>query len=120
MNKIDVDRLKQELLDLRLDLQLQEEQFQLSNEPVELDQARLGRLSRMDAMQAQQMSLETSRRRQHQIVKVDGAINRIETDEYGFYFPWISHGFFPWIFLRDFPMDFVLFVAMKLILVVWH
>lgn len=86
MNKIDVDRLKQELLDLRLDLQLQEEQFQLSNEPVELDQARLGRLSRMDAMQAQQMSLETSRRRQHQIVKVDGAINRIETDEYGFCF----------------------------------
>ena len=86
MKKTDVDKLKQELLDLKLDLQLQEEEFQLSNEPIELDQARLGRLSRMDAMQTQQMSLETSRRRQQQLVKVDGAISRIETDEYGFCF----------------------------------
>ena len=85
MKKTDVDKLKQELLDLKLDLQLQEEEFQLSNEPIELDQDRLGRLSRMDAMQMQQMSLETSRRQQ-QLVKVDGAISRIETDEYGFCF----------------------------------
>ena len=32
--------------------------------PVELDQTRVGRLSRMDAMQAQAMSIETKRRRE--------------------------------------------------------
>ena len=35
--------------------------------PVELDQSRVGRLSRMDALQVQAMSLETERRRSQEI-----------------------------------------------------
>ena len=50
---------------------------------VELDQSRVGRLSRMDAMQAQAMSLETGRRRRQYLAEVDAALKRIEETEYG-------------------------------------
>jgi len=50
---------------------------------VELDQSKVGRLSRMDAMQIQAMSQETNRRRQQELVRIDGAILRIENGEYG-------------------------------------
>jgi DnaK suppressor protein len=50
---------------------------------VELDQSRLGRLSRMDALQSQQMGLETARRKQHQLQVIEGALLRINSDEYG-------------------------------------
>ena len=52
-------------------------------EPVELDQSRVGRLSRMDAMQAQAMSLETKRRREIKISRIDSALQRIAADEFG-------------------------------------
>ena len=51
---------------------------------MELDQARLGRLSRMDAMQVQQMELETSRRRVLQISMIDGPLARLNADEFGY------------------------------------
>lgn len=50
---------------------------------VELDQARVGRLSRMDAMQAQAMSLETGRLRRLNLVKIDAALSRIEAGDFG-------------------------------------
>ncbi|MCL1089120.1 TraR/DksA C4-type zinc finger protein [Shewanella profunda] len=50
---------------------------------VELDQSRLGRLSRMDALQGQQMGLEAARRKQHQLQVIEGALLRINSDEYG-------------------------------------
>lgn len=51
---------------------------------VTLDQSKVGRLSRMDAMQAQQMAQETARRRQQQLLRIESALRRIETDDYGF------------------------------------
>lgn len=50
---------------------------------VELDQASVGRLSRMDAMQSQAMSLETGRRRRKHILEIDAALKRIEAGDYG-------------------------------------
>jgi DnaK suppressor protein len=50
---------------------------------VELDQARVGRLSRMDALQAQAMSLESNRRREARIRNIRSALARIERGEYG-------------------------------------
>lgn len=50
---------------------------------VELDQTRVGRLSRMDALQAQAMSLETGRRRRQTLVDIEAALNRIEEHEFG-------------------------------------
>jgi DnaK suppressor protein len=51
---------------------------------VELDQTRVGRLSRMDALQAQAMSQERERRRELQLQKIAAALKRIECDDYGY------------------------------------
>jgi DnaK suppressor protein len=53
-----------------------------SARPVDLDEP-IGRLSRMDAMQAQAMSIETGRRRRKHILEVDAALKRIEAGDYG-------------------------------------
>jgi DnaK suppressor protein len=51
---------------------------------VELDQTRVGRLSRMDALQDQAMSQERARRREIQLHKIASALERIEHDDYGY------------------------------------
>ncbi|MDH3787318.1 MAG: TraR/DksA C4-type zinc finger protein, partial [Xanthomonadales bacterium] len=51
---------------------------------IELDQTRVGRLSRMDALQAQAMSKETGRRRRQKLLQIEAALRRIEHDEYGY------------------------------------
>ena len=86
MSEGKVEQIRQKLLGLRSELQEREETFKETGEPVELDQARVGRLSRMDAMQAQQMALEAARRRQNQLLKIEGALRRIESGKYGFCF----------------------------------
>ncbi|MFN7114768.1 MAG: TraR/DksA family transcriptional regulator [Alphaproteobacteria bacterium] len=52
--------------------------------PPELDQTAVGRLSRMDALQQQQMALSNKRRNEMMIYKVDQALLRIENGDYGF------------------------------------
>ena len=54
-----------------------------AEEVVELDQTRMGRLSRMDAMQAQAMSLETGRRRRRSLANIDAALTRITEGDFG-------------------------------------
>ena len=50
---------------------------------VELDQSKVGRLSRMDALQAQAMSVASNRRREMQLQRIAKALIRIENDEFG-------------------------------------
>ena len=50
---------------------------------VELDQSRIGRLSRMDAMQSQAMALEIGRRNERELAGIGTALERIELGEYG-------------------------------------
>ena len=70
------------LLERKAELVREGETGKQAEEVVELDQARVGRLSRMDAMQAQAMSLETGRRRRQHLLEIDAAIERIGSDEY--------------------------------------
>lgn len=51
--------------------------------PVELDQQRQGRLSRMDALGAQAMSEATRNRRDRTLVRARAALVRIEAGDYG-------------------------------------
>ena len=51
---------------------------------VELDQTRVGRLSRMDALQSQAMSIETKRRRELEIRRIAGALKRLDEGDYGY------------------------------------
>jgi len=50
---------------------------------VELDQSRVGRLSRMDALQSQAMSVETDRRRKLELQQIEAALGRIADGDYG-------------------------------------
>ena len=51
---------------------------------VVLDQTSVGRLSRMDAMQNQAMQLETERRREVELARIDAALTRLAEGEYGY------------------------------------
>ena len=51
---------------------------------MELDQTRVGRLSRMDAIQAHQMAKATSRRRHVERGRIAAALKRIDDGEYGY------------------------------------
>lgn len=54
-----------------------------ARDAVELDQTRVGRLSRMDALQGQAMALETDRRRGLELQRIESALKRLEAGEYG-------------------------------------
>jgi DnaK suppressor protein len=70
-------RLREELTDLQ---SISAE----ARKPVELDQAMVGRLSRVDAMQNAQIAQEASRRRQQQLARISGALARIDAGDYGY------------------------------------
>ena len=74
---------KSKLLTMKKSLLKAQETGEEAEQTVELDQARVGRLSRMDAMQAQAMSIETGRRRRRKLSQIDAALERIEADEFG-------------------------------------
>jgi DnaK suppressor protein len=55
----------------------------VASDPVEVDQARVGRLSRMDALQSQAMAAEVECRREVGVARIEGALARIERGDYG-------------------------------------
>ncbi len=55
-----------------------------SRQAVQLDQQSVGRLSRMDAMQAQAMAQANERHRRSELARIDAALRRIDEDEYGY------------------------------------
>jgi DnaK suppressor protein len=50
---------------------------------VQLDQSKVGRLSRMDALQAQAMAKASGERRALQLREIDAALRRIDDGSYG-------------------------------------
>jgi DnaK suppressor protein len=72
------------LLTLRVELQNLAETGDASAAVVELDQSKVGRLSRMDAMRAQAMAKASSNRRQTMLTKITAALKRIDNGDYGF------------------------------------
>lgn len=54
-----------------------------ARDAVELDQSRVGRLSRIDAIQDQEMALETDRRRTLELQRIGSALKRLDVGEYG-------------------------------------
>lgn len=83
MEAANFESYRAQLLRLRDELAAQDETSREDSQPVELDQARVGRLSRMDAMQAQAMAQEAGRRRQRQLEAIGGALRRIDAGDYG-------------------------------------
>jgi len=78
-----IEQFRELLLARRAELGRLETAAAGAADTVELDQSKVGRLSRLDAMQAQQMALETSRRRRRELTRIHGALRRIESGEFG-------------------------------------
>ena len=80
---IDVESLKTRLIEQREMLLDLAESSRKAAQTVELDQSRVGRISRMDALQAQSMAQESDRRRLLALQRIDSALRRIETGDFG-------------------------------------
>ena len=83
MNAQDLNQFKNTLEQLRDELRASTDIAIEGSRPMQLDQASVGRLSRMDAIQGQAMAIETRRRRELQRKRVDSALERIACGAYG-------------------------------------
>lgn len=75
--------LKQRLVELVGELEAQLAASEKTQQPVELDQSSVGRLSRMDAMQQQAMAQATRRNLSTRLSQCRAALALFERDEYG-------------------------------------
>lgn len=75
--------MRDRLIKLREELQAASEAAEGSAAVVELDQSKVGRLSRMDAMRAQAMAQASGNRRDATLRRIDAALQRIDDGEFG-------------------------------------
>jgi len=83
MTVLDADKFRARLEELRSELESVAAAGEESAAVVELDQTKVGRLSRMDAMQAQAMAQASSQRRKNSLRQIAAALQRLDEDEYG-------------------------------------
>lgn len=75
---------REQLLCLKDELEKLDDVSASASTPVVLDQTAVGRLSRMDAMQMQQMAVEARSRRQRQLANIRHALHLMGSGEYGY------------------------------------
>ena len=83
MTDLDLAGMRDRLLKLREELESVAATNDESSRIVELDQTRVGRLSRMDALQAQAMAKESGRRSEILLQKIARALQRVESGDFG-------------------------------------
>ena len=81
---LDIDAMRQALVDERSRLESSSASTSDRRDPVTLDQQSVGRLSRMDALQVQAMAQAEEGRRQQRLRLIDAALGRIDEGEYGY------------------------------------
>ncbi len=81
---LDLNYFKNRLQERYKSILADQEARKKDSAPVELDQARVGRLSRMDAMQHQQMAKAAARLVDIERQRIQTALRRMESDEYGY------------------------------------
>ncbi len=81
---IDEKKLKKVLLARQRELLTLISVGEVIKTETELDQQRVGRLSRMDAIQQQAMEEETGRRRAMELQRITFALERIANKDYGY------------------------------------
>lgn len=81
---MDIEHFRQRLVQRREALLALVQTGREAADIVELDQSKVGRLSRMDALQAQAISQQRERRREQEIRRIAAALQRIENGEYGY------------------------------------
>lgn len=79
----EADRWREALHALRAEVETDLEAGAEGEATVELDQTRVGRVSRMDALQSQAMSAAANRRRRLMLTRIDAALERVAQDAFG-------------------------------------
>ena len=82
MNSGHLEKYRVQLESLRTEIQTDLDASKEASGVVELDTS-IGRLSRMDAMQNQQMALELRRRQEQQLQRIANALKRMDKGTYG-------------------------------------
>ncbi len=83
-NELDLEYFKKRLEERHSEILEGRDTRKKDTAAVELDQARVGRLSRMDAMQQQAMAKAAARLVDIERQRIQTALRRIEDEEYGF------------------------------------
>ena len=78
------DNWEQKLIELKNQLEELDGEAADSRSTVELDQSRVGRLSRMDALQGQAMNNAIAARRRQKLVAIEAALDRLNEEEFGY------------------------------------
>jgi DnaK suppressor protein len=84
INPADPEDVRARLKAMRVDLEAVIATSKDARAAVELDQTKVGRVSRIDALQGQQMALATDRRRTLSLQMIDSALKRLDAGDYGF------------------------------------
>jgi RNA polymerase-binding transcription factor len=79
----DYREIRSTLLALKQQIEIESQAAAEARDPVALDQQAVGRLSRIDALQAQQMAEAQERQRRSQLVRIEMALRRLDAGEYG-------------------------------------
>ena len=76
-------RFKDTLLKKKTEIEHLSRVTMKERKPVKLDQTMTGRLTRLDAIQLQSIQLETERRRNQELIKINVALNKIKSKSFG-------------------------------------
>ena len=78
-----MEEARERLLALRGELRTLDDDTASDRAPVELDQTSVGRVSRIDAIQRQEMAKAGRARRLQELARIEAALARIEDGSYG-------------------------------------
>ncbi len=84
LNAVELQQLKELLEAQKQTLEQQLQQVEANTQPVTLDQQSVGRVSRIDAIQQQQMAVANRQQLMQQFNAINTSLKRLQTDEYGF------------------------------------
>jgi len=83
MAPINYQEFRRRLEDRRAELLRHKQETETSRQAVELDQTSVGRVSRIDAIQFQEMALATDRQRGVELSRIAAALQRLDDGCYG-------------------------------------
>ena len=83
LTDLDLQHFKIRLLQRQSDIELQSKASLESRGPVDLDQSRVGRLSRIDALQVQAMQKALESKRILELDRIQWALKRLQDEIYG-------------------------------------
>ena len=84
MHERDLKWFRDRLLEMQAELSALREMSAQSREAVTLDQSSVGRVSRIDAIQQQEMALAAERNRERELQRIKSALLRMDQGDYGY------------------------------------